>query len=674
MIRTAFHDDVLVVELNNPPVNALRQSLDSEVERALDKGRSANVRAIVFLGAGRMFSGGADVQEFKSTARPSWLQEVIGLIEASTVPTVAAIHGAALGGGLELALGCHYRVATPDAKIALPEVKLGILPGAGGTQRLPRLVDMETAVRMVVGGETIDAREALAIGLVDQIISDENWKEAAIAFARGLDRPRRTAEMPPPEDGQAISALAAKLRQNVALQAPKVAVEALQAAASLPFVDGLQREQDLVSRLLASPQAVALQHLFFAERSAAKIKDVPKDIRKRDISKVGVIGAGTMGTGIAINFLLISVPVMLVDQQQDALERGIASIDRMLDSALRKGRLTSDQVASARSHLSTTLQLDDLRSCDLIIEAVFENLAIKKQMFERLERVAKQGAILASNTSFLDIDAMAAVTDRPHDVLGLHFFSPANIMKLVEVVRGRETAADVLATAVHLCRKIDKVPVISRVGHGFIANRMVTPRQREAYALLLEGASPSEVDRIHTDFGMPMGPFQVEDLAGVDIGWHRDPERIETIRDALCAAGRLGQKTGAGFYDYDAARKPVPSAFTTAIIEDFRRRAGILPRKIGEEEIRVRTLFTMVNEGAEILREGIAQRASDIDVAMVLGYGWPRQTGGPMHWADTTGLASIVSGLRGYEARLPADFALSPLLLECAAAGIPLDC
>lgn len=673
MIHTVLHHDVLLVELRNPPVNALRQSLADDLPRVLDESRRGGARAILFVGSGRMFSGGADLNEFKTTLRPSWLSEVIDEVEASPIPTVAAIHGAALGGGLELALGCHYRVATPDATFALPEVRLGILPGAGGTQRLPRLVGLDAAVRMVVGGESVDARTAMSIGLVDRILSGGNWRERAIEFARGCESPRRTSGSPVSGTVAGVRERGAQLRVDPALDAPRAAIEALEAAVELPFATGVEREQQLVSGLLNSPQAVALQHLFFAERTAARIDDVPKDIGRRSIATVGVIGAGTMGSGIAINFLLTGIPVILVDRQATALEAGIAAIERALDGSHRKGRLTREAVADARSLLRATMDLNDLRTCDLIIEAVFEDLEIKKTMFAAIDRVAQEGAILASNTSFLDIDAMAAATGRSADVLGLHFFSPANIMKLVEVVRGRETAPDVLATAVELCKRIGKVPVVTRVGHGFIANRMVTPRQREAYALLLEGASPAEVDRVHTDFGLPMGPFQVEDLAGVDIGWHRDPARIETIRDALCAAGRMGQKTGAGFYDYNAARNPVPSPFIAAVINEFRERAGITPRMIGEAEIRARTLYTMINEGAEILREGIAQRASDIDVAMVLGYGWPRRTGGPMHWADATGLKTIVEGLRAYEQRLMPGFSLSPLLLRRAAGGGPLE-
>jgi 3-hydroxyacyl-CoA dehydrogenase len=439
------------------------------------------------------------------------------------------------------------------------------------------------------------------------------------------------------------------------------------------LAQGQEKERALFAGLMAGDQSAALRHVFFAERAAARIEGLPKDIALRPIRKVGVIGAGTMGGGISMNFLSAGIPVTIVEMAQEALDRGAGIMRANYEATAAKGRLTTGQVDQAMNLLTPTLDFGALGDCDLIIEAVYENMEVKRAIFARLDAIARPGALLASNTSYLSIDEIAAATGRPQDVLGLHFFSPANVMKLVEVVRGRETAADALATAMDLARRIGKVPVVAGVCYGFIGNRMLIPRQDNADALLLEGATPEQVDRVHTDFGMPMGPFQMMDLAGVDIGWHRDPARIETLQDALCAEGRWGQKTRAGFYDYDERRKPSPSPALTRIVDDLRTKAGITPRAISDEEIRVRTLYTMVNEGAKILEEGIAQRASDIDIVWIYGYGWPRQTGGPIFWADRIGLNTIVEGLRRFADRLGPNFALSPLLLTCAAERRPLD-
>lgn len=675
MIDIHLHGDILEIILKNPPVNALgagvRQGLAKSIAGAQSDGA---VKAIVIRGDGRMFSGGADITEFGQPKVDPWLPEVVDMIEASAKPVVAAIHGMALGGGLEVALGCHYRIAAPNAKLGLPEVTLGILPGAGGTQRLPRLIGAEKALEMIVSGAPILATEAVRIGLVDKLAEEGDLAAEAIAFARTLDAPRRTGDIDVLADPEVFDRFAAaNARKIKGLDAPKACIEAIKAAIELPIDAGQKKEQALFDALIEGDQSRALRHAFFAERAAAKIEGLPRGVTPRSVGRVGVIGAGTMGGGISMNFLSAGIPVTIVEMTQDALDRGTALIRKNYEATAAKGRLTTGQVEKAMSLLVPTLDFAALAECDLIIEAVYENMEVKKDIFARLDTIAKPGALLASNTSYLSIDEIASATKRPQDVLGLHFFSPANIMKLVEVVRGAETAADVLATAMDLSRRIGKVPVVSGVCYGFIGNRMLDPRLNGAIDMLVEGATPDQVDRISTAFGMPMGPLQMIDLAGVDIGWHRDPSRIESVRDALNAAGRWGQKTKAGFYDYDEKRRPTHSPAAQAIVEEFRVGAGVTPREISDEEIVTRTLYVMVNEGAKILEEGIAQRASDIDVVWLHGYGWPRHTGGPMYWADRIGLDKIVDALTRYQNRLGGDFSLSPLLVACAAQGRSLD-
>lgn len=676
MIETKLHDDVLEIVMANPPVNALGAQVRQGLAKALaDAQGDPAIKAIVIRGAGKMFSGGADITEFGKPPVDPWLPQVVDAIEASAKPVVAAIHGMALGGGLEVALGAHYRIASPKARLGLPEVSLGILPGAGGTQRLPRLVGVETALGMIVSGTPIAASKAGQAGLVDKLAeSDESLAAEAIAYARTLTAPRRTGDRSVSVDPAVFEQFAAQNARKIkGLDAPQACIAAVKAATELPLDQGQEKERALFQQLVAGEQSKALRHVFFAERAAAKIDGLPKDIQLRPITKVGVIGAGTMGGGISMNFLSANIPVTMVEMAQDALDRGIGVMRKNYEATAAKGRLTAEQVEKAMGLITPTLDFSALADCDLIIEAVYENMDVKKEIFARLDGIAKPGAMLASNTSYLSIDEIAAATTRPQDVLGLHFFSPANVMKLVEVVRGAKTAPDALATGMDIARKIGKVPVVAGVCYGFIGNRMLIPRQANANALLLEGATPEQVDRVHTDFGMPMGPFQMADLAGVDIGWHRDPSRIESLQDALCAEGRWGQKKQAGFYDYDEKRRPTPSPVVATIIDDFRARAGIVPRDISDEEIMVRTLYSMVNEGAKILEEGIAQRASDIDVVWNYGYGWPRHKGGPMFWADTVGLDKIAQALTRYQQALGAEFTLSPLLLDCAAQGKPLD-
>lgn len=668
MIEAHSHDGVYEIILSNPPVNALAAPLRQELAAALDEAEAdARVSAIVIRGSGKLFSAGADITELDSPLVEPQLPDLVNRIEASAKPVVAAIHGAALGGGLEIALACHYRIATETSKFGLPEVLIGILPGAGGTQRLPRLVGVPAALDMIVSGTPINVASALQLGLVDHLVADDALAAEAIRFARCLTEPRRTGDMVVTADDAVLAQFAADHARKISgRDAPAACIEAVRASVALSVEQGQAVERDLFMKLVDGGQSRALRHAFFAERAAARVDGLPKDVSLRPIAKVGMIGAGTMGGGISMNFLSAGIPVTIVDMAQDALDRGVGIVRKNYEATAAKGRLTVDRMERAMSLLEPTVDFASLADCDLIIEAVYENIDVKKEIFARLDPIAKPGAILASNTSFLSIDEIASVTSRPQDVVGLHFFSPANVMKLVEVVRGAKTASDVLATAMDLARHIGKVPVVAGVCFGFIGNRMLDVRQRQANALLLEGASPEQIDRVHTSFGMPMGPFQMADLAGVDIGWHRDPERIDSLQDALCAAGRWGQKTKAGYYDYDDRRKPSPSPVVGEIIGDFRAKTGSEQREISDDEIVIRTLYTMVNEGAKILEEGIAQRASDVDVVWVHGYGWPRHTGGPMFWADEVGLGTIVDGLESCQGRLGADFTPSELLWKRA--------
>lgn len=667
----SVHGQVMEILLDNPPVNALGASLRRSLAEALAAARSdANVTAIVIRGAGRLFSGGADITEFGQPPIDPVLAEMIREIEACPKPVIAAIHGMALGGGLEVALACHYRISTAEARLGLPEVKLGLIPGAGGTQRLPRLIGAEAALDMIVSGEPVNGAQALELGLVDRLADGDSLATSAIAWAGELTLPRRTRELAVSGSDEAVERFVeANGRKFKGIDAPQACVEAIRAALRLPLAEGFMRERELFASLVAGEQSKALRHMFFAERAAAKIEGLPDGVTLRDIRRVGIIGAGTMGGGIAMNFLSAGIPVTLVEMNADALERGVGVMRGNYEASAAKRRISPQQVEAAMALLEPTLQFESLAQCDLVIEAVYEDMAVKKDVFERLDAIARPGAILATNTSYLDVDEIAGATRRPQDVVGLHFFSPANVMKLLEVVRGARTADDVLATAMALARRIGKVAVVAGVCHGFIGNRMLTPRQANATRLVMEGASPEQVDLVHTGFGMPMGPFQMGDLAGIDIGWHRDPERIESLKDALCAKGRWGQKTKAGYYDYDDRRKPSPSPVVDAIITQFRERLGTDARIISDEEIVVRTLYTMVNEGAKILAEDIAQRASDIDVVWHYGYGWPRQTGGPMFWAERIGLSRIVADLDRYADRMGADFEVSPYLREAAEAG-----
>ncbi|WP_395622058.1 3-hydroxyacyl-CoA dehydrogenase NAD-binding domain-containing protein [Sphingomonas daechungensis] len=675
-ISTRRHGDVLIVLSNNPPVNALGAAVRQGLVAAIEEAEADDaVKAVVIACEGQTFFAGADITEFGKPPVMPWLPEVVDRIEACSKPVVAAIHGTALGGGLEVALGCHYRVALPSAKLGTPEVKLGLLPGAGGTQRLPRVAGVRKALEMCATGNPIGAKDGFDCGLIDRLIEDDLIPHA-VGYAeevrdvrplpKSSEREYKINECDPTVFADFRKENARKFR---GFDAPENNIRAVEFACKMPYSEGVIEERKLFMELMSGVQSRAQQYFFFAERKAAKIEGLPEGTQPRPVRKVGVIGAGTMGGGISMNFLSAGIPVTIFEMNQEALDRGSGVMRKNYEATAAKGRMTGEQVEKAMGLLTPTLDFEALADCDLIIEAVFEQMEVKKDIFTRLDKTVKQGAILASNTSYLNIDEIAAVTSRPQDVVGMHFFSPANVMKLLEVVRGAKTAPDVLVTVMGLSKKIKKVAVVAGVCHGFIGNRMLMPRQVEATKLLLEGATPEQIDRVHVEFGMPMGPFQMADLAGVDIGWHRDPTRIENIRDALAAEGRWGQKKQAGFYDYDDKRRPTPSPRVQEIIDDFRAKAGVEKHDVSDDEIVERTLYTMVNEGAKILEEGMAQRASDIDVVWVYGYGWPVYRGGPMFWADTVGLQNIVDGLKRQEARMGSDFSFSKLLLDKAAAG-----
>ncbi|WP_295691519.1 3-hydroxyacyl-CoA dehydrogenase NAD-binding domain-containing protein [uncultured Maricaulis sp.] len=672
VVTTRQDGDVLVVTSNNPPVNALGQAVRAGLAEAMATAASDDsIKAVVITCEGRTFFAGADITEFgKPPVGPS-LPEVIDTIEASKKPVVAAIHGTALGGGLEVALGCHYRIAVASAKLGLPEVKLGLLPGAGGTQRLPRVVGVEAALPMIVKGDPIPAAAAERIGLVDKLVADDQLAESGVAFAKhviGSDsHPVSSARADKIESGLGEeffdSFRKTEMRRLKDFEAPEACLQAVRAAAEMPFSDGVKKERELFGKLVTGTQSRALRHVFFAERAASKIDDIPADTPVLPINRVGILGAGTMGGGIAMNFLSAGIPVTLLEREQDALDRGVSIIRKNYERSAARGKFTAEQVEQCMGRLTPTLEMEDLADSDLVIEAVFENMDVKKEVFTKLDAIVKPGAILASNTSYLNVDEMAAVTTRPDHVLGLHFFSPANVMRLLEIVRAAKTAPAVLKTAMALSKKIGKVAVVSGVCHGFIGNRMLSPRQQAANAMLMQGIKPWEVDNSLTDFGMPMGPFQMADLAGLDLGWNREASNSETIRDVLCERDRRGQKTGKGFYDYDENRRRTPSAEVEEVIAGFVAKAGETPQSYSAEEIRNRLLFPMVNEGAKILEEGMAQRASDIDTVWINGYGWPAYTGGPMFWADMIGLDVVVEGLKSF------GHEVSPYLADKAAKG-----
>ncbi len=678
-ILTSSPGEITVLTVNSPPVNALGHA----VRLALDVGLRAaladeTVKAVVIACAGRTFFAGADITEFGKTIGEPDLNAILALIEGATKPVVAAIHGTALGGGLELALACHYRIATPSAKIGLPEVNLGLLPGGGGTQRTPRLAGLRVALDLMVLGKPMSAEAALVAGLIDVLAADGALVPEAVVYAVRLVEEaaplRRARDLVSDLTGEAAaSQIATFTMRNARLfkgfKAPALIVEAIRAAANLPFDQGMKREAALFNDLMGSPESAAQRHIFFAERAAAKIPGLAKDLAAPPIASVAVIGAGTMGGGIAIAFLNAGLPVTLVDLNANALARGADHVTRTIRAAADKGRMTPEDAERQIACLKTTSQIGEISQADLVVEAVFERLDLKIAVFRQIDAVAKPTAILASNTSFLDLDAIAAATSRPQSVIGLHFFAPANIMRLLEVVRGTRTSDAVVAAAMGLGRTLSKVAVLSGACDGFIANRLMARRGEAAEQIILEGPAPWDVDRVMTDFGFPMGVFQMLDLVGLDvIGWDRDNSAGRTVQEILCEQGRWGQKTGDGYYDYDAERRATPSAIAEAVIRGLAVRKDVPQRAYSDAQIVETLLDPVVNEGAKLLEEGVALRASDIDIALVTGYGWPVYRGGPMFWGDRQGLDRIVARLRARIANGEA-LTLSPLLVEKAQAG-----
>ncbi|MCC5812428.1 MAG: enoyl-CoA hydratase/isomerase family protein [Ectothiorhodospiraceae bacterium] len=685
-----LHGGVAVIRLDNPPVNGLGHALRQGIVSGIRKAEADdNVKAVVIIGSDKAFSGGADIKEFgtpKMLAEPT-LHSVINMIETTDKPVVAAVGGTCMGGGLELALACHYRVADPKAQVALPEVKLGLLPGAGGTQRLPRVVGIEAALNLIVSGTTVPAGMFMGSQLFDEFVQ-EDLLEGALAFANKvvsenmpLKRIRdMKVEHPKPEAffmyaRNGIGAFAKNY------PAPLKCLEAVKASVDKKFDDGLKVERQLFAELMQTPESASLRHAFFADRATSKIPDVAEDTPTRDIKSVGVIGAGTMGTGISINFLNAGIPVVLLEMKQEALDRGVENIRKGYEGRVKKGKMTEAEVKQRMELVTPSLSYDGLKDVDLVIEAVFEDMGVKEQVFRTLDETCKPGAILASNTSTLDLNRIASFTKRPEDVIGLHFFSPANVMRLLEVVRGDKTAKDVLATAMKLAKKIKKTAVVSGVCDGFIGNRMIGRYQTQAMLMLEEGASPQQIDKAIERFGFVMGPLRMADLAGGDIGWAIRKRHYEEkpdmkrmiIADRLCEMGRFGQKTGAGFYRYEPGRRDaLHDPEVDKVIEECRKEAGITPRRISDQEIVERCVYALVNEGARLLEEGIAQRASDIDMVYLTGYGFPVFRGGPMFYADQVGLLNVMRSMEQFARNPMADSKFwepAPLLAKLAEDG-----
>lgn len=671
--------DVAVITLNSPPVNAL----SAKVREGLYEGFKAAIandaaKSIVLICEGRTFIAGADITEFGGAMAGPSLTDVQDMMENSPKPVIAAIHGTVLGGGLEVALCAHYRVAVPSAKFGLPEVNLGLLPGAGGTQRLPRVVGPERALEMMTSGRHVGAKEALAGGLTDELVEEGKLKEGAIAFAKKVvaeGKPLRKIR----DQNEKVEAARGKpeifadfrkanARKFRGFLAPEYNIQTIEAAVNLPFDEGLKVERKLFAELMSGPQSAAQRYSFFAERTAQKIPDVPDDTALIPIKKVGVIGAGTMGGGIAMNFANAGIPVVIVEQKQEPLDRGLATIRKNYERTASRGGITPAQVEERCALITGSLSMEDsFADVDLVIEAVFERMDIKKDIFTKLDAICKPGAILATNTSGLDIDEIASVTKRPESVIGLHFFSPANVMKLLEIVRADHTSKEVIATSMKLAKQIGKVAVLVGVCPGFVGNRILGARQREAQKLVMEGAMPWDIDRVLYDFGFPMGPFAMSDLAGLDIGWVKEKSNGGSIRDVLCEMDRRGQKTGAGYYDYDENRNAKPSPVTEKIINDFIVKSGANPRKISDEEILERCIFPMINEGVKILEEGKAIRASDVDVVWQNGYGWPVYRGGPMHYGDQVGPAKVLAKMKEFQATMGDQFKPAALLEKLVA-------
>ena len=668
-----INENIAILTLNSPPVNALsanvREGLDIGIKAAI---ANNNVEAIVLICDGRTFIAGADISEFGKEPKGPSLFEVQEELENSPKPIIAAIHGTALGGGLEVALTCHYRIAVPSAKCGLPEVSLGLLPGAGGTQRLPRLVGVEQALKMVTSGTHLSADKCLKSGLIDKMASENQLLEDSTSFAKEIIANNRPLKKVRDMDEKVIAArgndqLFSDFRKSIARKtrgflAPEYNIQCIEAAVNKSFEEGIKVERDLFLKLVTGNQSAAQRYFFFSQRQVAKIPDIPRETEKLKINEVGIIGAGTMGGGIAMNFANADIPVTIVEQNQERLDKGIGIIRKNYENTASKGRISIEDVEKRMSLINGDVSINSLSEKDLIIEAVFENMDLKKEIFSKLNTVAKNGAILATNTSGLDINEIASTTDRPENVIGLHFFSPANVMKLLEVVRGEKTSNEVIATSMAMAKSIGKIAALVGVCPGFVGNRILAQRQREANKLILEGALPWDIDDALFDFGFPMGPFAMSDLAGLDIGWNKETSRGETIREKLCENDRFGQKSGKGFYIYDENRNKSSDPEVEELIINFAQEQQIKRRSINKEEIIERCLYPMINEGFKILEEGMAIRASDIDIIWINGYGWPVYEGGPMFYGNLIGFEKILEWLKKMEEEYGADFTPSPYL------------
>jgi 3-hydroxyacyl-CoA dehydrogenase len=680
MVDLETRDGVAVVSVDNPPVNALSAGVRTGLYEAVKKAAADDaIKAILIICKGRTYIAGADIREFGKPPQGTPLPEVHAVMEGASKPVISAIHGTALGGGLETALCCHFRVAVSSAQFGLPEVKLGLLPGAGGTQRLPRVVGVQKALEMMTSGDPVGANFALECGLIDEIVSD--LMEDGIAFAKKVvaeGRPQRKVRnlSEKIEEARKDPELFARFRKSIArktrgFEAPEAIVQCVEDAVSKTYEEGIQGEQQRFMGLVTGPQSAAQRYYFFAERQANKIPNLSKDQETIPVKTVGIVGAGTMGGGIAMNFLNAGIPVIIVEAAREALDRGLAVVRKNYERSASRGRITVDDVEQRMARLTPTLNLEEIADCDLVIEAVFENMDLKKEVFAKLDSFMKDGAILASNTSYLDLNEIASVTKRPEMVIGQHFFSPANVMRLLEVVRGEKTSDAVLATTMALAKKIGKVAVVSGVCHGFIGNRMLSRRGVQAEKMIFEGPMPWDVDDVLYDFGFPMGPFAMRDLAGLDIGWDKSKSRGETVRDRLCEMDRRGQKTGAGFYNYDPqTRAKSAEPIVEDIIREFSEKMGKTRREFSNEEILQRCIYPMINEGAKILEEGMSYRPSDIDVVWVNGYGWPVYRGGPMYYADSLGLDKVMAGLKKFQEQDDDDFwEPAPLIMKLVAEG-----
>ena len=666
-------DNIAILTLNSPPVNALsapvREGLDKGIRQAI---KDSRVDAIILICTGRTFIAGADISEFGKEPKGPSLFEVQDELENSPKPIIAAIHGTALGGGLEVALTCHYRIAVPSAKCGLPEVSLGLLPGAGGTQRLPRLVGVEQALKMVTSGIHLSADKCLKSGLIDKLANEGQLMDDSILFAKEIlseNKPLRKVRdiNEKVEAARGNEELFSDFRKSIARKtrgflAPEYNIQCIEAAVNQSFDEGIKIEKGLFLKLITGSQSAAQRYFFFSQRQVAKIPDIPKETEKKEIKEIGIIGAGTMGGGIAMNFANAGLPVTIIEQSQERLDKGIGIIRKNYENTASKGRITIQDVEHRMSLISGDVSMEALSNKDMIIEAVFENMELKKEIFSKLNTIAKQGAILATNTSGLDINEIASTTNRPESVIGLHFFSPANVMKLLEVVRGEKTSKEVIATSMAMAKSIGKVAALVGVCPGFVGNRILAQRQREANKLILEGALPWDIDNALFDFGFPMGPFAMSDLAGLDIGWNKETSRGETIREKLCEGGRFGQKSGKGFYTYDENRNKSPDPEVEDLIKTFAQEKQIKTRSIEKEEILQRCLYPMINEGFKILEEGMAIRASDIDIVWINGYGWPVYEGGPMFYGNQIGFGKILDWLKKMEEEHGDDFTPSPYL------------